>query len=553
MGTDRTRVEGARRVLGAGFVLSLLAGCFSTDRILGEVSGWKAINATGGVAGAPTGAGGTTSAVSGGAAGTSVVQAGGDGGADLDFRFLNAAVWVSDLGEIYVAGYVAEGPSDRQGFVARATPSGRQHEYWSDRNHELRAVVGCGDGGLIAIGDAAAIRDPSWSLVSVPGANLHALTARDCDSFVAVGDDGVALARSGSDWESLDTGTTVQLRAVAALPDGELVAVGREGTILRFDGVEWIPEASGTAEDLDGLWVPSQDLVYAVGGSAITTGIILAREAGSWHVALDGVPYNLQAIHGDDLGRTIVVGSEGPEFSPGIAMARTDGEWKPLPVDVPATLWDVRVPPFSYAVAVGPADTYVRFAPRTGGGVDQLPQELATCAPTEVGVLAYPQLAEPSPVLGSPACVDTTAALIVACVTPDLAGSFVGPARCVRHMASGIPYFTRAPIELLDGASWEPCALSAPDPCQSLRCAEPPPRHLCSPSAFCAKAGCDEGGLDALGCAGAPCLDDDACGPEEHCGEVILPAAGACFEDYFGDCSCGAAGGTVERRCISDG
>lgn len=519
--------------------LTHLTGCSSTDHVLGEFTGQTASfggEAVSGGAGAPI-----DSPPIGGAAG-------GSAGPSLE-RSVNAAVWVSELGEAHVAGYLtAGGAALSRGFVARVEATGRRVERWTAR--ELWGLEGCGRSGLVAFGREAAIQRGEWTPLLLPpwlaASPPQDLLARACDDLLFVGQDGVAAHRDGEAWIRLDSGTSATLHDLAALDGVSSLAVGEAGTLLRRTGADWLPEASPVTGNLHSVWAVDPVHAYAVGGDLEGGWLILARGSEGWQLEARGPGGRLRAVGGDGRGRLIAIGEDTTdEEGRGLALARAGDAWVRLPLQTPRPLYDLAVPPYAFAIAVGPDDGLVRFSPRPGGGVAQLPRGDPGCGEAEIALLAFP-------LLPGEACLDTTAALPVACIARDRA-ALVGAARCWRHQASSQVYFTRAPQALLSAASgWEPCTEPLAEPCQSRRCAWPAPLHLCSPTALCQTVSCGQGAFDERGCLRAPCSDDEDCAPGERCAEVTLPAEGDCFEDHEGDCACSAQGGTTEWRCSID-
>ena len=75
----------------------------------------------------------------------------------------------------------------------------------------------------------------------------------------------VAATASAADWAPMSSPVTENLNDVWGPAEDNVFAVGDNGTILHFDGSDWAPMASGVTADLNAVWGRSANEVYAVG------------------------------------------------------------------------------------------------------------------------------------------------------------------------------------------------------------------------------------------------------------------------------------------------
>lgn len=96
------------------------------------------------------------------------------------------------------------------------------------------------------------------------------------DDIWLVGDRGCTAHFDGRAWSRVPSGTTTDLRAVAACSGADSWAVGDQGTILHWNGTAWNTMESGTGQDLLAIAGCGSGFLWAVGRS----GTILRRAEG---------------------------------------------------------------------------------------------------------------------------------------------------------------------------------------------------------------------------------------------------------------------------------
>lgn len=124
-------------------------------------------------------------------------------------------------------------------------------------------VYATGIGGLVMRYNGS-----SWSVVSQPDAvtSIFGVWLSGSNNIVAVGTDpaakaGFAFAYGGSQWSSMNVGSSPALTSVWGPSLFDLYATGDVGTILRYNGTSWQSMQTG-----------STDLLWAISGSADATG-----------------------------------------------------------------------------------------------------------------------------------------------------------------------------------------------------------------------------------------------------------------------------------------
>ncbi len=194
------------------------------------------------------------------------------------------------------------------------------------------AIAIVGDDGLVAVNPEAAYGG-TFTTTRPVEVDLHGVTGGAGGLLFAVGDAGtlIGAARPGGAWQTLPSGTTADLWAIAALSrdSGEqLLAVGDE-VILHRDPLtsQWAPLPAP-----DGGWghlraiVGGRARIYAVGlGGTVWSTL---APGGAWSREDTGSTVDFHAatvsFYGDDV---IVVGASGT------ALRRNSG-WKPLRGDL---------------------------------------------------------------------------------------------------------------------------------------------------------------------------------------------------------------------------
>ena len=163
------------------------------------------------------------------------------------------------------------------------------------------AVVVAGTIGL-ALGACEASPPPRWQVVHrhLAGGLLSVWGRSAADVWTVGGDDGegpTVLHLDGGAWTRVPTGDRGDLWWVHGWDDGTVMVSGADGRILRWDGAEF--RAMDTpAHDaiVFGLWGPTPDDVFAVGGVGRSAGFV-------WH--WDGAAWSTVALPSSFDGRSL--------------------------------------------------------------------------------------------------------------------------------------------------------------------------------------------------------------------------------------------------------
>jgi photosystem II stability/assembly factor-like uncharacterized protein len=127
-----------------------------------------------------------------------------------------------------------------------------------------------------------------------------------------VGEDGLILATTdgGNSWIQQKSAITKALLGLTILPTGALVAVGESGTILRSeDGGTWQTVGSGTTEMLNAVAASDKDSLWVVGSGGAT---LRSGDGGkSWALHRPVSARHLLAIDLISPERGIAVGKRG--------------------------------------------------------------------------------------------------------------------------------------------------------------------------------------------------------------------------------------------------
>lgn len=116
-----------------------------------------------------------------------------------------------------------------------------------------------------------------------------------------------AGAANWSTWNSMNSGTTNDLKSVWGTAATDIYAVGESGTIRHFDGATWKASPSGITNNLNCIWGNSADDIFATGDS----GTMLHYDGSSWNSMTSGTTNSLNSIWGVDSGNVFAVGNAG--------------------------------------------------------------------------------------------------------------------------------------------------------------------------------------------------------------------------------------------------
>ncbi len=132
----------------------------------------------------------------------------------------------------------------------------------------------------------------------------------------AVGDGGRIAHISGQTIHELETGESLNLRAIVGLPDGSLVASGADGIVLRGSGAAWERIDTETSCSLTGLAVAASGDLFAVGGEYSVehqgfVGRIFHLERQGWRAVTTTSPLPRLREIVIDQDRALAVGDQG--------------------------------------------------------------------------------------------------------------------------------------------------------------------------------------------------------------------------------------------------
>jgi hypothetical protein len=157
---------------------------------------------------------------------------------------------------------------------------------------------GDGDGDGVDAGPGSDSGASGWELVheDLPGALLTVWGTSNTDVWAAGGDptgEGPTVVHyDGTEWETLDTGTTGDIWWVFGPPEGPVYLGGTGGTILRYQDGEFTPMKTPSTEvTVFGIWGCAADDMWAVGGGAggSAGGFAWRLEGDAW-VEAEGFP-----------------------------------------------------------------------------------------------------------------------------------------------------------------------------------------------------------------------------------------------------------------------
>lgn len=183
----------------------------------------------------------------------------------------------------------------------------------SGTSENLTGVWGLSDSLIYACGESGGLvrfDGNFWTPETVPAIteNLYDIWAGEDSAFYAVGSNGTIYEKppSPNDWDTAHVFTGVgTLRSVFGFEGGELFAVGDQGIIVHFDILDgWDIMVSPTVEDLEAVWGPSPDSVFAVGAGGTT----FYYDGDSWTEQDNPVGVDLHTVFGVTASTVIACG-----------------------------------------------------------------------------------------------------------------------------------------------------------------------------------------------------------------------------------------------------
>jgi hypothetical protein len=175
--------------------------------------------------------------------------------------------------------------------VAAATIRGVNHAILPD----IRAIASNGSGtywAAAAYGTVYRSGGKGWTLAQPGGddpAHLNAAWAvPGADEAWFVGDRGLVLHWTGTEFQKVAVGTTASLTAIVGRSATEVYAAGASGTLLKFDGKAWAPAPGIGGGNIIGLVAAGPSLVGATEkGDLLVLG---AGPAATWTKAALNAP-----------------------------------------------------------------------------------------------------------------------------------------------------------------------------------------------------------------------------------------------------------------------
>lgn len=146
-----------------------------------------------------------------------------------------------------------------------------------------------------------------WNIMETPtNKGLNDIWGMKSSKQYVVGESGVILVYSDSQWTSLTSDNTQNLHSIYGLSNTDIVAVGVDGVILQFNGSEWKTQSSIVNTFLWGVW-GTDNIYYAVGAE----GTIIKRINGTWESIDSPTDNTLRDIWGASSSNIFVVGEQG--------------------------------------------------------------------------------------------------------------------------------------------------------------------------------------------------------------------------------------------------
>ncbi len=249
---------------------------------------------------------------------------------------------------------VAYGPS-----ILRGATAAQLAPVESRPNTFVTTVLPWGDGAVIGNFEGAGWMSPEGVFTVQSNYSSPQGVTRGLGGIYQVGSRGAVLfSTNGLGWQERATGTSEDLKAVAASAS-LLVAVGNRGVILTSrDGVAWTARASGVTEDLKTVVAGDRWVVGGANGTLLTSddGLTWRRQSTTAKRVLDrsawlaGVGYIIGGNDGDRLfstdGTTWIHETNSAVY--GIAATRygfVQTEYDALKVSRDGLTWSVLPPP----------------------------------------------------------------------------------------------------------------------------------------------------------------------------------------------------------------
>lgn len=128
-------------------------------------------------------------------------------------------------------------------------------------------------------------------------ARLNAIYGFAKNNVWIVGDAGVVLNWNGTIWKSESAGipNTTNILDIHGVDAASLWVVGTQGQVFRRTGTNWMQVPSNTTEDLQSVWVRSQNEIWALGSG----GFLYHSDGTTWTKYPRATLGGLAALWGD--------------------------------------------------------------------------------------------------------------------------------------------------------------------------------------------------------------------------------------------------------------
>lgn len=281
---------------------------------------------------------------------------------------VNTSIISNEDGEIYIAGYIADGSGDYQ-FV-RKYKDGVLETVYKEKKDEWIVGIMLGNDKEIAI----IFTDENEGSIEFLGKKEATINTGQCSesvwgtsfSNIYAAVSGNITYYNGSYMEKIEIPVTEKLKAVWGIDAENIYAAGRKGTLIHYDGEKWSEMESGTTEDLNSIWGSSENDIYISGGSENTGNhIILHFNGEKWETVLSDSGFVLLGIDGTEKNNVFAVGAgrNSKNEVESVILHYNGKEWKRMPTDIGNFLWDVQAMPDGSAYVVGTADTIEKVTP----------------------------------------------------------------------------------------------------------------------------------------------------------------------------------------------
>ena len=135
--------------------------------------------------------------------------------------------------------------------------------------------------------------------------HVNGVWGNSANDVFAVGSDGMVLNYDGTDWTTMTSNTSADLRGVWGSSSDHIFAVGSD-KIIYYNGADWITVTSlGSGKVLYGVWGSSADNVYVVGSG----GMMIRYDGADWTMA-SYASEDFHGVWGSSANNIFVVGKD---------------------------------------------------------------------------------------------------------------------------------------------------------------------------------------------------------------------------------------------------